>query len=114
MLPCNYVAGHSKQFVLCVQSVKYAYSTIITHSDNENFFIQCGLQECKRIFTNFHTFKNHVHPFHDVSAIDEEEHESPTTRDDDDFGDERLSLGTSKSSSPSLEYLARSQQHCGF
>ena len=109
MITCPLCAGTSFPTVL-----KLLKHIRLTHSDNENFCIQCGLQGCKRTFTNFHSFKNHVHAFHDVSAVDEsqqEVHEDPTTSysgdgtgdGDGDLGDERLSLGASESSSQSLE-----------
>ncbi len=55
----------------------------ITHADSDNFLIQCGLQGCKRTFKNFHSFKNHVHTFHDINAVDESQHHDEDPPDSD-------------------------------
>ena len=43
----------------------------ITHSDQENFCIQCNLQGCKRTFRKLKCFKNHIYTYHDIGALEE-------------------------------------------
>ena len=42
----------------------------ISHADVPGFKIICGLQGCKRSFTNFLTYRNHVYAHHDTTDED--------------------------------------------
>ena len=53
----------------------------LTHSDQDDFTIQCNFQGCSRTFRNLRTFENHIYMYHDVNetrchdnAIEQEEH----------------------------------------
>ena len=45
----------------------------VTHADTDHFQIQCGLQGCKRTFRKFHTYRNHVYTWHDMSEFESEQ-----------------------------------------
>ena len=42
----------------------------ISHADVPGFKIICGLQGCKRSFTDFLTYRNHVYAHHDTTEDD--------------------------------------------
>ena len=52
----------------------------LQHADSPTFNIQCGIQNCRRTFVNFHTFRNHAYVYHAV----EDQPDQPLRVHDDD------------------------------
>lgn len=73
----------------------------VTHSHSSTFHMRCNFQGCKRSFHNFHSYKNHIWTFHDVtdselSSDRERDEESSTISDDDHFPSPDHSLGVER------------------
>lgn len=56
----------------------------LEHADQPNFQIQCNLQGCKRTFSKYTVYRNHLYHFHDTSLL--ENH--PSSESVEDLGSE--------------------------
>ena len=41
----------------------------LSHSDQENFTIDCKFQGCNRTFRKLRSFENHIYAYHDVNTV---------------------------------------------
>ena len=75
----------------------------LSHADAPGFKICCGLQGCRRTFTNFTTFRNHIYSRHDFTREDDLGHSlevemEPGAHEDEFNGmDESLNCGDANS-----------------
>ena len=54
---------------LCLGRFETISHIRLTHADAENFILQCNLQNCKRTFTKFSSYRNHIYNYHDLGAL---------------------------------------------